>query len=193
MTGLTRKKQATTSLRQNLIDKDKGEGQSYRDSRSKGCNQMTIKGSVACQLGAESTHVDWLDHLCGVVWNFKVVTLWDWKYGHMKPCRSLCKDGGLFSRPKLTLYSPTISSWSPDSFIVGSPDSCCNLSTTRYECCFVLYSLFPRRFFCHHSAQCCVPLALLDGSWQMPSMVSELAWLISHAKGHLLNLILRYL
>ena len=105
----------------------------------------------------------------------------------------LFMDGGLFSRPKLTLYSPTISSWSPDSFIVGSPDSCCNLSTTRYECCFVLYSLFPRRFFCHHSAQCCVPLALLDGSWQMPSMVSELAWLISHAKGHLLNLILRYL
>ena len=102
-------------------------------------------------------------------------------------------DGGLFSRPKLTLYSPTISSWLPDSFIVGSPDSCCNLSTTRYEGCFVLYSLFPRRFFCHHSAQCCVPLALLDGSWQMPSMVSELAWLISHAKGHLLNLILRYL
>ena len=103
------------------------------------------------------------------------------------------RDGGLFSRPKLTLYSPTISSWLPDSFIVGSPDSCCNLSTTRYEGCFVLYSLFPRRFFCHHSAQCCVPLALLDGSWQMPSMVSELAWLISHAKGHLLNLILRYL
>ena len=46
---------------------------------------------MACQLGAESTHVDWLDHLCGVLWNFKVVTLWDWKYGHMKPCRSLCK------------------------------------------------------------------------------------------------------